>query len=116
MVLVIFVSGTVALLAAMDRGWPWGECWFRQLAGQDCPFCGGTRALMHLGTGSWGQAWAANAFVVALVGVLVVGWLAAQLQRLLATRRARSTRSRAGALGELRPAGSPSSGTLPHGH
>ena len=47
-------------------------CAFRQLTGQPCPLCGGTRVCAALAEGHWAAAWQLNAGVVVLLAIAAV--------------------------------------------
>ena len=44
-------------------------CAFRQLSGQPCPLCGGTRACAALAEGNFAQAWALNPGLMPLMAI-----------------------------------------------
>jgi hypothetical protein len=71
----VAVSGTVAL-AAVDPGTTTLSLCPLLAVGVACPLCGGLRAVHALITGDLGSAVSYNVLVVALIPVLVLGWLA----------------------------------------
>ena len=49
-----------------------GFCPFAQLSGKPCPFCGGSRAVVALGSGRITDALHLNAYVVTLIALLIL--------------------------------------------
>ena len=78
------VSG-VALLASVvvkpGRHLPFGACWFLNVTGYPCPFCGMTRAFVAMAHGQWAAAFANSplAAVLFLCVAAVFAWNAAAL-------------------------------------
>lgn len=70
--------GTGGALGAVHALTGWGlPCPWRALTGTLCPLCGGTTMASRLLTGDLGGAWAANPFLLVLLGLFgaaVVAW------------------------------------------
>lgn len=59
---------------AVEQTWPLPHCWFHELTGFDCPFCGGTRCLAALSHGDLLTAFGQNP-AVCLACFTGMAWL-----------------------------------------
>jgi len=70
-------GGLGLTLSAVKAATGWGiGCPWRALTGTRCPLCGATTMGAHLLTGDLPGAWAANPFVLILLGIGVVAVIA----------------------------------------
>jgi hypothetical protein len=74
-VVAVAVCVVLAVVDPEDRTLWTPRCPFRAATGLDCPGCGGTRALTALLRGDVGLALSHNVVTVALLPLLVWGWV-----------------------------------------
>jgi hypothetical protein len=87
------VSGAILLFASLSRAGqppPLVPCYFKEVTGAPCPFCGLTRSFTHAGHGYWADAWheaPLGAVLYALVALtfLVSAWALMARRRVVFT-------------------------------